>query len=590
MDAGKAKINEIFAINRLLEVPFYQRSYVWKQDQWERFNDDMEYVTATKKPYFLGSVILKELPTPTASESGITDRRVIIDGQQRLTTIMLFFKAYFLLTDDNDKFVWNFCLENHESKLIHGKADTKAFSSVMAIETIEEAKQFEWTDGKSNIVEAFRYFLANISPDAISKQTILGCVWLNTIDIQYDEDEQQIFDTINSLGVTLTSAELLKNYLFNRDNLNAYEQYWESIFEPASDVDTREWWNREIVTGRIKRTVIDLFFDSLLQILIQDPVYGVTAEDKIAYSRVDQLFRSYQDFLSNYYSKVNDISVDNTAFLEEMSRYAKLFKETFDPDCTNKAVSAHDSLRRLNVVIFGLKNSTLIPYVLYLVEGVQDKEELSELFDILESFIMRRIVTRETSKNYNRMFNSFILNQIKTPELLIDAIRSGDDLNARFPSDAELMQAFGTESKLTNLQTKGILYLIESSIRPKNSSTDILPFDSYSLEHLMPKKWRNNWDHPETKELEWERDKRLLTLGNLAIITQSLNASIRDANWNKKRAGKGDKNPGLNACSSVLATFEGVLDKEVWNEEEIAKRGKRLAEEAIEVWSYPEGY
>lgn len=93
-----------------------------------------------------------------------------------------------------------------------------------------------------------------------------------------------------------------------------------------------EWWNREIVTGRIKRTVIDLFFDSLLQILIQDPVYGVTAEDKIAYSRVDQLFRSYQDFLSNYYSKVNDISVDNTAFLEEMSRYAKLFKETFDPD------------------------------------------------------------------------------------------------------------------------------------------------------------------------------------------------------------------------------------------------------------------
>lgn len=168
------------------------------------------------------------------------------------------------------------------------------------------------------------------------------------------------------------------------------------------------------------------------------------------------------------------------------------------------------------------------------------------------------------------------------------ALKSGDDTTTRFPSDADLIKSFETEYKLTNLQTKGILYLIEASIRPKNSGTNILTFDSYSLEHLMPKKWRNHWDIPETEEEAAERDRKLLTLGNLAIITQSLNASIRDADWNKKKAGKGEKNPGLVACSGGLTTFEGVLDVEVWNEDSIEKRGEKLAEEAVSVWPYPD--
>ena len=138
-------------------------------------------------------------------------------------------------------------------------------------------------------------------------------------------------------------------------------------------------------------------------------------------------------------------------------------------------------------------------------------------------------------------------------------------------------------SKLYNLQTKGILYLIESGIRPANSALNLLGFSGYSLEHLMPKKWRNNWDACASDDLAKERDSKLLTLGNLAIITQSLNASIRDADWATKKAGKKNK-PGLDLCAKGLLTLNDALEKAVWNEAEIDNRSNFLYKEAVKLW------
>lgn len=91
MDAGKRTINDIFNGNRILEIPFFQRAYVWGNDQWERLLEDMENVSLSNKPYFLGSVILKQQPTNTGNQVG--DIRTLIDGQQRLTTLNIFFKV-----------------------------------------------------------------------------------------------------------------------------------------------------------------------------------------------------------------------------------------------------------------------------------------------------------------------------------------------------------------------------------------------------------------------------------------------------------------------------------------------------------------
>ena len=83
----------LFRSSRILEIPHFQRSYVWDEDQWSRFLDDMIYVSESKDTYFLGSVILKQQEIPSSYQTG--DVRTIIDGQQRLTTITLFFKALY---------------------------------------------------------------------------------------------------------------------------------------------------------------------------------------------------------------------------------------------------------------------------------------------------------------------------------------------------------------------------------------------------------------------------------------------------------------------------------------------------------------
>lgn len=92
MDANKLNLAKIFTGYTLYKVPFYQRSYVWEEDKWSRFLTDMYYVSANKKSYFLGSIILKQESTTT----GTPDERIIIDGQQRFTTIILFFKSLVL--------------------------------------------------------------------------------------------------------------------------------------------------------------------------------------------------------------------------------------------------------------------------------------------------------------------------------------------------------------------------------------------------------------------------------------------------------------------------------------------------------------
>lgn len=92
MDAHKALITNIFNNSTLVEVPFFQRSYVWKEDLWGRLLEDMEFVVKTKKPHFLGSIILKEGRKPRQGEN-FADCRTIVDGQQRLTTFLIFMKV-----------------------------------------------------------------------------------------------------------------------------------------------------------------------------------------------------------------------------------------------------------------------------------------------------------------------------------------------------------------------------------------------------------------------------------------------------------------------------------------------------------------
>lgn len=566
MDAGKATISGVLNGSRLLEIPFYQRAYVWGEEQWERFLGDMEFVTTSKRPYFLGSIILKQASSGN-TWSEVSEVRTVIDGQQRLTTMVIFFKALCAITDADWLFKRDFVLETGEVALRHGKYDRQDFERVIS------ATGSEPVEGSSTVILAYNYFLKNIDPEKVDRNTIKSNVQFVCIDLTEGEDEQQIFDTINSLGVRLTTAELLKNYFFNRENEQAFKECWEDIFEPTAE--KREYWEQEVVTGRIKRTLIDLFFDAFLQILVQDKERGVTTEDKLFYSRTSNLFQSYKDFIGKY------CNGDKDEILDSMKAYAGVFESTFDPSYCDADVPSAPGVERLNVLIFGLKNSTLIPYVLYVRKNAESSGGESEVFALLESYIIRRMLVRATTKNYNRLFTSLILNEVKDAEALRKALEANEEATTYMPGDAEVRTAF-EESCLYNLQSKGVLYLLESAIRPGMSSTALLGFNQYSLEHMMPKKWRNKWGALDD-EAATRRDRKLLTLGNLAIITHSLNASIRDADWTTKKQGNG-YNDGLALCAAGLATMADVLEKESWDEDDIADRAEWLANKALEVW------
>jgi hypothetical protein len=198
---------------------------------------------------------------------------------------------------------------------------------------------------------------------------------------------------------------------------------------------------------------------------------------------------------------------------------------------------------------------------------------------------MRRMVCHSNNKNYSNLFSEkLISNGTTTKEALKQQIESQAETHTMMPSDIDLEKGFH-ESWLVNKQATGILYLIESMVRNKTKqSTSMLGLSKYSLEHIMPKKWENNWGQVQTDEERVFRNKKLLTLGNLTIITANLNASIRDSSWNKKKEGQSGK-PGLKHYASGIETFSPYLEHIEWNEESIESRASDLFEHAKAIWS-----
>ena len=568
MDAGKRTINEIFNGSKILEVPFFQRAYVWSEPNWERFLEDVEYVCSSKETYFMGSLILKQ--QMTRSDSNVGDVRLVIDGQQRLTTISVLLKVLSLKTGAWKKFEKRFMLDEDVGGgpvLHHNRNDLPAFNKIMSLDTLDDL------NGEDKITEAYRYFVKNVDPEKMDFETILNKILFVGIDLDQEDDEQQIFDTINSLGVVLSTAELLKNYFFSRKDIKSYTEDWYNVFE--KDEDTRKYGDTDITTGRTKRTFIDVFFYSFLLIKLQDSTYNVSAEEKVKLSKFERLFESYKYFIKN---KCND---DRMAVLKEIKEYATVFRKAINKHVILEELTAEPSIERINAIIFQFDTTTLIPYVLFVEKNVENTNTRNELYDVLEAYIARRIVTRATTKNYNRLFaERLILNNVLSRQGFIQYMQESDDVNNRIPADNRLQKAFH-ESILVNNYAAGILYLIENRIRDKSKqSTALLGVSNYSLEHMMPKKWRNHWPMAEDPA---NRDWMLLTMGNLAIITSSLNTSIRDADWKTKKMGAGSRE-GLLKYAVGLETLSDYLKLDEWNEEHIYERAEWLFEHASDIW------
>ncbi|WP_085315298.1 DUF262 domain-containing protein [Derxia lacustris] len=568
MEAGKRTINDIFNQNKILEIPFFQRSYVWDEDQWERFISDMEFVSHNNKPYFLGSVILKQQQTNSGQSVG--DKRTLIDGQQRLTTMNIVFKVLALkLNNFYLESLFRLPMQNNEIALQHSRNDVVDFRLVMNASSLDLLK------GEGNVIRAFNYFTQHLDASQINPQNLLTNLMFVGVDLGHGDDEQQIFDTINSLGVKLTTAELLKNHLFGKEDIERYVQYWEGVFE--SNEEVRNYWNTEIFAGRFQRSFLDLFLYSYLQIKVQDARLSIRAEDKIEFTKMEGLFESYKQLILKY-------RIDKVELIAELKEYALIFSGNFDADVVNRDLSGASGIERVNAIIFGLETTTLIPYVLYVLKNVEDVAEREAIFSYLESYVMRRMVCHETTKNYNQIFSDrLISNSILSRDAIKDFINDRSDKIGFMPTNDEVVKGF-KESKLVNKQAAGILYFIETKIRNRSyHSTAMAGLDHYSLEHVLPKKWKNNWPAVATEKERDFRNRQLLTLGNLTIIPVSLNSSIRDAAWNIKKIGKG-ATKGLDHYAAGLDTFSEYLKCAEWNEAVIERRSEFLAEKANLIW------
>lgn len=572
MNASKQNIASIFNGHTIFDVPFYQRSYVWKEDQWYRFIEDMQFVSKTRQDYFLGSIIIKQQST----NLGDFDHRTIIDGQQRFTTLALFLKVLCLKTNDADTFNHHFLVRNKKKCLqkfaiSHSLNDKKDFERVMSL---SEATKLD--DNKpSNIVRAYNYFCDNINKDLLDTDELLSHLVFVGIDLQQEDDEQAIFDTINSLGVRLTTGELLKNYFFNEGSKEEYEQLWLPTFE--SDKSVIEYWNSIITTGRLRKTNIDTFFYSYLNIKIQDKNIAVDSEHKLRYRRADSIFANYKDFIATY-------KLDKEEFIWDIVDYAQIYHNNFCADISKTELPCNPSIERINFIIYVLDCSTLIPYILYLLKNAGSEDELKAIFEYLETYIVRRVLSKSNNNNFSDLFTENLIgNNICTLQGLRDYIENKDESQTlAMPTDAKVRESI-KEVDHPNKRALAILYLMESRLRYNQPhATKLYSFDGYSLEHLMPKKWQKNWPLIEGYDSE-ERNQKISTLGNLAMLPSKLNSAISNASWSIKKAGK-NNHDGIVAYASDLITLKTAIAQDSWNEHKIEDRSNWLADIAINIW------
>jgi len=497
----------------------------------------------------------------------------VVDGQQRLTTISIFLKVLYLKLGQNKWFERKFIMPDAEESLAiqHSHIDREDYERIMRL-----TEYVDHLDGESRIIEAYNYFAQNLVVEDLNIERVKNNVQVIDIVIDEHDDEQQIFDTINSLGVDLTTAELLKNHIFKESSVPQYEQYWKPIFE--KDEECIRFWAANMLKGRTIRKNVDGFLNAYLQIKVHEPGLKISTAEKEEYAKSSALFYSYKKFISDHFF---GREID---FVKDLTQYAKIFRDTFTPDIIEHSLPSKVGIERINFIIYALDGTTLMPFIMFVMKNVSDEAERNRIFDYIEAYILRRVICRKSTNSYSDLFSENLIGaNILTADALKDYIGEKDPSNAlAMPNNQELLSGC-LNIEHPNYRGLAILYMLESRLRDDSmQTTQLQKFSAYTLEHLMPQRWQTNWPLPEDVK-ETTRIHLIKTLGNFTIITQSLNSSIGNNKWSVKLAGNG-KHKGLLDYAKGLVTLEYALNLPNWNEQTIEGRSTWLAYQASLIW------
>lgn len=597
LSANKEKIQSFLMGGSQYHIPFFQRPYVWKLENWQEFIESVieqvEVSEDSESEHFIGTIIVQQ---KESTKIGAIEYD-LVDGQQRLTTICLLLKALQDLTqkDATKNWIQNLVtFTDSEAELcpriIHSRKDVELFEAVLFDtkhnqenwEALKALPKDQWDDFFNKTLEhkavlgCYLYFRNTLNEYLTAKglgveeqnnlikklvQTILVKLPVIHMALSKKDDVQEIFDTINSQGVKLTTAELLKNFLFKNDqkSIKLYQENWYSIFE-ANEEDI-EFWSSDRTSGRMRRSTMELFLYSYLVIKKESTV------------KLEKLFREYKNLIKH---KTPDELIEMIIDLKE---HAEVYRQI--PDGIDlRALSYTEYKKRFFQIASEFEITTIMPLMLYIMKQVKDEEELKKILAVLESYIARRTICKMTTKNYNNLFLGLLVELKKwdkiTSEKLLEKLLSYKEDTNVFPTDEQVKDGVFNKA-LINKYTREILYIISLyDLSDPKVDNHVLSLDGFSLEHLMPKKWQNNWEIPKSKELVDLNNYKLLTLGNLALIKGSLNSKLRDAAWAFKRK-------ELDTYSTLKRTRD-CLDKQVWNTKEIDLRSQSLYETIIKIW------
>ena len=548
-------------------IPVYQRNYDWKPKQCEQlFNDLVQIIKKDRKSHFFGSIVT------SAANKGDKSDYLVIDGQQRITTISILFTAMVNLmksglveADDKrlaEKIEKKFLVDEYQTedrklRLKPIKDDCVSFDKLITNDPTEFVES-------SNITQNYYYFENRIKKNEISIDDLYEAIFrLEIIDIFLDKEDnpQLIFESLNSTGLDLTEGDKIRNFILMgldaKTQENYYEQYWNKI-EKCTDYN---------VSGFIRN-------------------YLTLIQKKIP--NINNVYFTFKEYVLDKMDIENE--EDCETILKEMLYYAQIY---------NKIISAeNDPKDVISSILYRLNNIEMTvsyPFLLAMF-GHELRKEITSLdveitLKAIESYIFRRIMCPNYASNaLNKVFcnlDSEVMkikndNQdVSYSNILIYCLQSRVGA-AGFPSDKEFTEAL-TNRDVYHMYKKNREYLFDCF---ENGNTiervnviEMMENGDLTIEHIMPQTLTEEWKNELGSNYQIIYDQNIHTLKNLTLT--GYNSKYSNSIFSEKKTiEKGFKDSGLNLNKSLL-------DYEHWTETEMQDRLNKLLLQANILWPYP---
>lgn len=561
MEAHLKKVRDLLFQRVQFIIPFFQRNYSWKQADWNQIVDDI-IDTANhddkSKIHFFGPIVESNLSSP----AGDVNRFQLIDGQQRMTTIVLMLFAIMEIFKEGGQD--NLASEIEEDYLINRRDEgDKRFKLVPrlldreALFALIDSNELDEDCKKSQIHKAYKHiknrFAKAIQEEAIPAEIIYQILTdrLSLVVITIDsENAYEIFESLNSKGLPLEQSDLIRNYIFMQlptdEHSNFYHKHWqpfEELFKKTSAYD-------EVSTTNFYRNFI-----------MKDGKYS---------SKRD----TYTDFKQLFKSDLNTLGeVENlVSLLVEFAKYEISFyrpKEIED-----------QKLRVLISEIIQLDATTSHPLLLSLfnkhtLKLISD-EELYECLGDLCSFLIRRSICGESTRPYGKWF-------VEATDQLSDDVVSSFKTNLQkrgWPDDGSFIPALIDFNLYKKEKKKAKLFL--TKLEESYAHKEIGNLSDASIEHVMPqtvnyKQSEGSWASMLGDDWFNVHTRWLHTLGNLTLT--GYNSEMSNSSFCKKKA---------QLVESKFSLNNEFKDVDNWSSEEIRERGGRLAQKIADFWPAPE--